>query len=243
MWRTIACLCVLALGPAMADDADDGRAAARARMVDEIRRMIRDTRETTGVGRLSPRVEAALRTVPRHRYLDDPDDPEAYDDHPLPIGLGQTISQPYMVALMTELAAPAAGDRVLEIGTGSGYQAAVLSELARQVETVEILAPLAAEARARLAAAGRHNVRVHTGDGWHGVPEHGPYDAILVTAVAGELPPPLLEQLRPGGRIVIPMGPEHGAHDLMLFTVDAAGAITERWILPVRFVPLTRGDG
>jgi len=222
--------------------ADDQRAAERARMVDEIRTMVSQTRGQTGISRLSDRVEAALLTVPRHRFLDDPDDPSAYADHPLPIGLGQTISQPYLVALMTELAAPQPGDRVLEIGTGSGYQAAVLGELASRVETIEILEPLALEARERLAAAGYRNVRVHVGDGWHGVPEHGPYDAIVVTAVAEALPPPLLEQLRPGGRIVIPIGPAYGAHDLMLYGRDAAGTVSERWILPVRFVPLTRAE-
>lgn len=226
--------------PAVAAPADVDRAGERSRMVDAIVRMVTDTRRQTGVAALSPRVEAALRSVPRHLFVTHDEAPLAYANHPLPIGEGQTISQPYMVALMTELAAPEAGDRILEVGTGSGYQAAVLAELAGQVETIEIIEPLARTAAARLAARGRHNVRVHVGDGWHGVPEHGPYDAIVVTAVAPSLPPPLVEQLRPGGRIVIPIGPEHGTHELRVYTLDAAGGVSERSVLPVRFVPLTR---
>ncbi|MEE4299052.1 MAG: protein-L-isoaspartate(D-aspartate) O-methyltransferase [Pseudomonadales bacterium] len=241
-WRFLLSLTSLVLAPVVVAGAEEARAIERARMVAEIRTMITQTRGQTGVARLSAHVEAAMLAVPRHLFLDDPDDPSAYANHPLPIGLGQTISQPYMVALMTELAAPGPLDRVLEIGTGSGYQAAVLAELAARVETIEILEPLAIEARERLAAAGYENVRVHAGDGWHGVPEQGPYDAIVVTAVAEALPPPLLEQLRPGGRIVIPIGPAFGAHDLMLYSKDAAGAVSERWILPVRFVPLTRSE-
>jgi protein-L-isoaspartate(D-aspartate) O-methyltransferase len=245
MWRGAAVLLTALQIPGPATPsvaAPDDRAPERARMVDAIVRMVTATRRQTGVDALSPRVEAAMRTVPRHHFVDEDEAGHAYADHPLPIGEGQTISQPYMVALMTELAAPQAGDRILEIGTGSGYQAAVLGTLAGQVETIEIIDALARGAAARLEALGHHNVRVHIGDGWHGVPEHGPYDAIVVTAVAPSLPPPLLAQLRPGGRVVIPIGPEHGAHDLMVYTLGAAGDVSERWVLPVRFVPLTRAE-
>jgi len=157
---------------------------------------------------------------------------------PLPIGHGQTISQPYIVALMTDLLAPRKEDRVLEIGTGSGYQAAVLSHLVKSVYTIEIVAPLAAEARERLARLGYGNVEVRTGDGYKGWPEQAPFDAIMVTAGADEVPAPLVEQLKPGGRLVIPLG--SGVQRLTLVEKGADGRTRSREIIPVRFVPFTR---
>ena len=163
----------------------------------------------------------------------------AYENRPLGIGYGQTISQPYIVALMTTLAQPRRGDRVLEIGTGSGYQAAVLAESGAQVYTIEIVAPLATQAAQRLRAY--RNVSTRTADGYYGWKEHAPYDAIVVTAAASSVPPPLLAQLRPGGRMVIPVGGSFLTQTLLLVEKDEAGHVRTRQILPVQFVPLT-GD-
>jgi protein-L-isoaspartate(D-aspartate) O-methyltransferase len=159
----------------------------------------------------------------------------------LPIGLGQTISQPYIVALMTDLMEVKSGDRVLEIGTGSGYQAAVLAELAGTVYTVEIVEPLALEARDRLK--GYRNVVTRTGDGYHGWPEHAPFDSIMVTAAPREVPQPLIDQLRPGGRLVVPVGAQAGGQSLMVIDKQPDGRITRRNVLAVRFVPLTDPAG
>jgi protein-L-isoaspartate(D-aspartate) O-methyltransferase len=186
-----------------------------------------------------PRVLQAMRTVPRHRLVPADVAAEAYADRPLPIGHGQTISQPYIVALMTQLADVAPGDRVLEVGTGSGYQAAVLAELAEEVYTVEIVAPLGERAARDLRALGYGNVEVRVGDGYAGWPEHAPYDAIVVTAAPQRIPAPLLEQLRPGGRLVIPVGPMHAAQELRVVEKDDDGDLRERSVVPVRFVPLT----
>jgi protein-L-isoaspartate(D-aspartate) O-methyltransferase len=187
-----------------------------------------------------PRVLEAMRTVPRHLFVPPEEREEAYQDRPLAIGEGQTISQPYIVALMTELARPRAGDRALEVGTGSGYQAAVLSELVREVYTIEIVESLGKEAAARLEKIGRGNVHTRVGDGYLGWPDAAPFDIILVTAAPEKVPPPLLDQLRAGGRMVIPLGGVQEVQSLQLLEKDSQGTVTIRDVLPVRFVPLTR---
>jgi len=185
-----------------------------------------------------PAVIAALRAVPRHLFVPASEQPHAYDDGPLPIGHDQTISQPYIVALMTELARPRATDRALEIGTGSGYQAAVLSPLVKELFTIELVEPLAAQAKERLAALGYGNVTVRAGDGYAGWPERTPFDIILVTAAPERVPPALLEQLAPGGRMVIPVGRQDEEQWLRVVEKDAGGRIRTREEIPVRFVPM-----
>ncbi len=184
----------------------------------------------------------AMRAVPRHRFVPSNQTRRAYADSPLPIGYGQTISQPYIVALMTELLDVGAGDVVLEIGTGSGYQAAVLAEIVDSVYTIEIVPALAPGARHRLADLGYGGITVRAGDGYYGWPGHAPFDAIVVTAAASHIPPPLEEQLAPGGRMVIPVGPPLRVQSLMLVEKRSDGSITRRNLLPVRFVPLTRTE-
>lgn len=181
----------------------------------------------------------ALRTVPRHLFVPETVRSSAYQDRPLPIGHGQTISQPYIVAFMTEQLDLAAGDRVLEVGTGSGYQAAVLAEIVDKVYTIEIIDELAREAREKLERLGYSSVKVKAGDGYFGWKEHAPFDAVIVTAAAGHLPPPLLDQLKPGGIICIPVGPVYQVQTLMLVRKDKDGAVTTEQLLPVRFVPMT----
>lgn len=188
---------------------------------------------------IHPATLAALRKVPRHLFVPAELSGEAYDDNPLPIGHGQTISQPYIVACMTEEIAPTATSRVLEIGTGSGYQAAVLAEICAQVFTIEIIPELADQAAARLRELGYRNVQTRTGDGWKGWPEQAPFDAIIVTAAAETIPPPLLEQLKDDGRMIIPIGPKFDAQDLVLVTKHR-GKVHIRPLIPVRFVPFVR---
>ena len=190
---------------------------------------------------LDPRVLDAMRRVSRHEFVPPAERAVAYDDRPLPIGYGQTISQPYIVALMTDLLAVEPGDAVFELGTGSGYQAAVLAALGARVSTVEIVAPLAEAAAERLARLGHGGVAVRAGDGYDGWPEAAPFDGIIVTAAATHIPPPLVRQLRPGGRIVIPVGPAFMVQQLLLVEKDADGTVRTRALLPVAFVPLTGG--
>lgn len=211
----------------------------REAMLDEIAQDFLETADYTGLRAMSPAVREALGKVPREAFVQDGDHARAYVNRPLSIGHGQTISQPFIVALMTELLAVAPGDRVLEIGTGSGYQAAVLAELGVEVCSIEIIAALADAARARLTALG-HAVEVRAGDGNAGWPERAPFDAIIVTA-GGPVPPALLAQLGPGGRLVMPIGTAPGEQQLTVITRGPAGAITRVAKLPVRFVPLT-GD-
>ncbi len=187
-----------------------------------------------------PLVLEAMRTVPRHRFVPARYIEQAYADHPLPIGFGQTISQPYIVALMTEALALEPGEKVLEIGTGSGYQAAILAQMGMDVYTVEIIPQLAQRAEATLQELGYTNVRVRNADGYFGWPEHAPYDAIIVTAAPDHLPPPLPEQLKPGGRLVIPIGPPGAVQTLWLFEKSPEGALKATNLGPVRFVPLVR---
>jgi protein-L-isoaspartate(D-aspartate) O-methyltransferase len=233
-----ASLALLALAGQACAIADEFDAARRA-LVDEIASLARETARETGRPAFDPRVMAALAAVPRHRFVPAAEARNAYQNRPLPIGYGQTISQPYIVALMTDLANVKPGDRVLEVGTGSGYQAAILAELARAVCTIEIVEPLAREAEARLRELGYARVRTRVGDGYHGWEDCGPFDAIVVTAAASHVPPPLVRQLKPGGRIVIPVGPPFLTQQLMLIEKRADGSIATRQVLPVAFVPLT----
>lgn len=189
-----------------------------------------------------PDVLAAMRTVPRHELVPSNQRTQAYDDRPLPIGHGQTISQPYIVAYMTELLELEPDDRVLEVGTGSGYQAAILAQIARHVVTIEIIGELARNAASDLEELGYKNITVLHGDGYFGYEEHAPYDGIIVTAAAEHIPPPLIAQLKPGGRMVIPVGRTGWTQNLILVTKDEGGEMTTRSILPVRFVPLTRQE-
>jgi protein-L-isoaspartate(D-aspartate) O-methyltransferase len=187
-------------------------------------------------------VLAAMAAVPRHEFVPAAFSLRAYADTPLPIGQGQTISQPYIVAEMTRQLRLKAGAKVLEIGTGSGYQAAVLTHFTAEVYSIEIIKPLAEEAQKRLKRLGYDVVKVRCGDGFYGWPEAAPFDAIIGTCVAGEVPPPLIEQLKKGGRLVIPLGEEVSSQYLMLIEKDAEGKVHRRPLIPVRFVPLLRKD-
>ncbi|AZT84809.1 protein-L-isoaspartate(D-aspartate) O-methyltransferase [Marinobacter sp. NP-4(2019)] len=213
--------------------ADPDRQAERQALVQSLRGVAPDLMID------DPNVRAAMLRVPRHRFVPDGLQDEAYLDKPVPIGHGQTISQPTVVALMTQLADVDATHKVLEVGTGSGYQAAILAQLTDQVYTIEIIEPLARDAQQRLANLGYNRIRTRQGDGYYGWPEQAPFDRILVTAAAAHIPPPLLQQLKPDGRMVIPVGPRWGAQTLMLVTKDQTGETTTESLLPVRFVPLT----
>ena len=185
-----------------------------------------------------PAVLNALRKIPRHEFVPPALAGEAYSDNPLPIGSGQTISQPYIVGYMSELLDLRSEHKVLEIGTGSGYQAAVLSLLAKGVYSVEIVKGLGEEARERLARLGYPNIHVRIGDGYKGWPEEAPFDRIILTAAPPEIPQALLDQLAPGGRLVAPVGPNYGAQEIVVVDKDADGRIRRRTDLPVRFVPM-----
>lgn len=219
-------------------DNEAGHDAARARLVASIS----DYADTVGE-RADPSVLQAMRTVPRHLFVPAAHRAASYRDHPLPIGEDQTISQPSLVALMTHLLRPEPHDVMLEVGTGSGYQAAILSRLVAKVYSVEIVGPLARTAADRLAQLGYHNVEVRHGDGYAGWPERAPFDGIIVTAGAPHVPQPLIDQLKPGGRMVIPVGSRDAGQDLRLITKSRQGEVQERTILPVLFVPLTRLPG
>jgi protein-L-isoaspartate(D-aspartate) O-methyltransferase len=237
----VVCMVCAGLGAGMNAVAADSNSndARRARMVDEVAQMVRDTARETGRSTLDARVMAALGKVERHRFM-PPAQSHAYENRPLPIGYEQTISQPYIVALMTDLLNLKPGDKVLEVGTGLGYQAAVLAELARAVYTIEIVEPLGRSAAGALAAAGYWNVQPRIGDGYLGWPEAAPFDAIIVTAAAPHVPKPLIDQLKPGGQLVIPLG-ERGAQSLYVVEKDVRGGVTQRKVIDVRFVPFT-GD-
>ncbi len=208
-------------------------------MLQDIEWELRYTSDLIGRRTLSPRTLDALRSVPRHKFVPDHLRDHAYDNCPLEIGKGQTISQPYIVAVMTELLELDPEDVVLEVGTGSGYQAAVLSRLVKQVYTIEIIPDLGQRAAKLLEALGYDNVTVRIGDGHQGWPEHAPYDAIIVTAAASLIPPALLEQLATGGRMIIPVGPPYHTQELVLVEKLAGGEIRKRHVLPVAFVPMT----
>jgi protein-L-isoaspartate(D-aspartate) O-methyltransferase len=213
--------------------------AERRRMVEDIGALVRETRAEIGKTAFDERVMSVIARVPRHQFVPADQVASAYRNRPLPIGHGQTISQPYIVALMTDLARPQPDHKVLEVGTGSGYQAAVMALLTKAVYTIEIIEPLGLQATQRLQALGYGNVQVRVGDGYHGWEEHAPYDTILVTAAASHIPPPLLRQLKPGGTMVIPVGAAFMVQQLMLVEKNLDGTVSTRQILPVAFVPLT----
>lgn len=219
------------LVPKLAGQPDD-HARQRERLV---------SRHIEDKGIRDPAVLRAMRSVPRHRFVPDSLSSRAYEDRPLPIGHGQTISQPYVVAYMTEFLALEPGDKVLEIGSGSGYQAAVLAEITDAVYSIEIVRPLAGSARDALRQAGYSDVRVRHGDGYFGWAEHAPFDAIIITAATASIPPPLIEQLADGGRMILPLGSPYGSQRLVLVT-KRGDQIRTRNLIPVRFVPFTRAD-
>lgn len=221
-----------------AGNTEDETARRRRRLIDQIGREAEATASYTGTVQFAPAVMSAMVRVPRHRFVPPDQEPAAYVNSPLPIGHGQTISQPFVVALMTDLLGLGAGDIVLEVGTGSGYQTAVLCELAARVYSIEIVPDLARTAARRLAALGYANVEVRTGDGAGGWPGCAPFDAILVTAAPTEVPEVLVTQLKAGGRMVIPVGADRFSQELVRFEKDPRGNVTRRAVLPVAFVPL-----
>ena len=233
--------CLLVLSADLYAQAQDQHALLREAMVQVIAEYVIDTSAYINKEAFDPKVMAAMGTVPRHEFVPPQQLRFAYENRPLPIGHGQTISQPYIVALMTDLLRPEQNHKVLEVGTGSGYQAAVLSELVDQVFTIEIIEPLGTQVTQRLRQLEYDNVTVRIGDGYYGWEEHGPFDSIVVTAAASHIPPPLVQQLKPGGRMVIPVGSRFMVQQLVMVEKDAGGNVTTHQILPVRFVPLT-GD-
>jgi len=216
-------------------------AAQRVRMVDEVEAMYAETRGETGIRAMSPAVRAAMAKVERHRLVPKSEQGRAYRNHPLPIGSGQTISQPYIVAISTDLLNPKSQDVILEIGTGSGYQAAVLAEVVSRVYSIEIIESLGRTAAKRLEELGYGNIEVRIGDGYAGWPEKAPFDGIVVTAAAPRVPQALVDQLKTGGRMVIPVGGAGDIQYLKLLTKRADGGVDEKRVLPVRFVPLVPG--
>lgn len=211
------------------------------KMLQTIEQEARFTASLTGRPSFDPRVMEALEKVPRDAFVPPEMLDQAFDNGPLPIGQGQTISQPYIVALMTDLLDPRPTQTILEIGTGSGYQAAILAQLVEQVYSLEIIPTLAAQAAEILSRLGYDNVEVKAGDGHSGWPEHAPYDGIIITAAATSLPQALLDQLKPGGRLVIPLGRPYASQDLLLVEKDLTGKLHSRDILGVVFVPMTGG--
>ncbi len=220
--------------------AQDDYLELREAMVKEIEDMVMETRAYIGKDRLDRKVIEAVRKVPRHEFVPELYRSYAYLNRPLPIGEGQTISQPYIVAFMSDLAQVNSNSKVLEVGTGSGYQAAILGELVDHVYTIEIIDSLAEQAQRVLFNLGYKNITVRTGDGYNGWQEHAPFDAIIVTAAPEEVPEPLIQQLKPGGKLVILVGPQSRTQYLRVLTTDRAGKIDIKEILPVGFVPLTR---
>ncbi|KAA6187961.1 protein-L-isoaspartate(D-aspartate) O-methyltransferase [Thiohalocapsa marina] len=214
-------------------------AAERTQLINTVELEVYQTRDYLGFDRLRPTIAKALRRVPREQFVPRYLRGEAYGNYPLPIGDGQTISQPYIVAVMTHLANVAAGDHVYELGTGSGYQAAVLAEMGAEVYSVEIVPELAQRAAATLRALGYGNAHVRAGDGYLGWPEAAPFDAMLVTAAHPEIPQPLVEQLKVGGRLVMPLGGRDAIQQLTVLEKQPDGRLTQRQLLPVRFVPVT----
>lgn len=227
-------ICCLAL-----DSHGDDYAVRRHMLMEEVAAMADHLSASSGFTSFSPKVKEAMEKVERHRFVPGDQVANAYENRPLPIGYGQTISQPYIVALMTELLKVSSSDKVLEIGTGSGYQAAILAHLVQSVYTLEIVEPLGKQAQTRLKSLGYTNVFVKIADGYYGWPDAAQFDAIIVTAAASHVPPPLIKQLKPGGRMVIPLGTQFHTQFLMLVEKKANGTVTSRQILPVAFVPLT----
>lgn len=221
--------------------AAEGYEVRRAAMGRDIAATAATAGVSSGRKAIDPRVMAVIEQVPRHEFVPDDQRPFAYENRPLPIGHGQTISQPYIVALMTDLMMVKPEDVVLEVGTGSGYQAAVLAGMARTVYTIEIIEPLGLQACERLTQLGYGQVKCKVGDGYYGWDAHAPFDAIIVTAAASHVPPPLIRQLKPGGRMVIPVGAQFLTQYLLLVEKSGDGTVSTRQVLPVRFVPLVGG--
>ena len=238
-WRLVL-LCVFGICAGTASSAD-GYLELRAQMIEEIEQDTRETAIYIDKDALDERVMQAMSEVPRHEFVPEAVRSAAYQNRPLPIGHGQTISQPYVVALMTDLLRPAPEHRVLELGTGSGYQAAILSPLVSHVYTIEIIEELGEQAAQRFKRLGYTNISSRIADGYYGWETEAPFDSIVVTAAADQIPPPLIAQLKAGGRMVIPVGGRFQVQQLMLIEKTEAGKLTTRQILPVRFVPLT-GD-
>ena len=233
-WIGVALLLLLASAAAGDEYAD-----ARQNLVDIIEQDVRDPSLYLDKEALDPRVMAAMGKVPRHEFVPAIQRHKAYTNRPLPIGHGQTISQPYIVALMSDLIKPQADDKVLELGTGSGYQAAILAELTGQVYSIEIIEALGKRADELLSRLGYDNITTRIGDGYYGWEEYAPFDAIVVTAAASHVPPPLVAQLKPGGLMIIPVGSRFLTQQLVLIEKEADGQLITRQILPVKFVPLT----
>jgi len=242
-WSVVlAALLAITGGACLASESTQADDAYRVIREDMIRLIEDDVRSTSFYLKktaLDPRVLESMRKVRRHQFVPPKLVDSAYKNRPLPIGHGQTISQPYIVAVMTDLLDINPDHRVLEIGTGSGYQAAVLAELADSVFSIEIIQPLGQQAEQRLRHLGYDNIELRIGDGYYGWIEHAPFDAIIVTAASGHIPPPLVKQLRVGGKMIIPVGSRFSTQELILITRESNGGITTRQILPVRFVPLT----
>ncbi len=228
-------------GPPVPRPSPERLAKAHAAMVKTVADEVLWTNRYLGKTALDPRVIQALGTVRRAEFVPEDLAEFAYDNRPLPIGQGQTISQPYIVAVMTDLLQPQQHHRVLEIGTGCGYQAAILARLVAEVYSIETVPELAEQAAERLKRLGVANVRVRQGDGRKGWPEHAPFDGIIVTAAAPDVPPALVQQLAPGGRLVIPVGPKGGEQELVLIRKETDGSVDRRAVLPVAFVPLVKG--
>jgi len=232
-------LCLTGLMTASASLAETDYTKSREKLIRSIEQDVRETASFIGTGKLDERVMQTMLKVPRHEFVPGLLRGLAYKNQPLPIGHGQTISQPYIVALMSSLLSVKPTDRALEIGTGSGYQAAILAELAGQVFTIEIIDELAKQASFVLDKQGYKNIKKRIGDGYYGWQAHAPFDVIVVTAAAGHIPPPLIRQLKPGGRMVIPVGSRFMVQQLVLVEKDNNGKVSTRQILPVKFVPLT----
>jgi len=242
VWGLLGVVALISGGD-MTAEAQDAYARERARMVEHIAALTRETRFETGRAALSGRVISAISKVPRHEFVPAWERGSAYADRPLPIGHGQTISQPFIVALMSDFADIQPGDSVLEVGTGCGYQAAVLAELAKNVYTIEIVEPLGREAAERLKRLAYDNVTAKVGDGYQGWVEHAPFDAIVVTAAPRDVPQPLIDQLKPGGRLVVPVGGQIAGQTLLVLEKQSDGSISRREVLAVRFVPLVDQSG
>ena len=238
---TVLTLVLLSLGASLASS-QDSFTVQRAALIEEIERVVRQTRSATGRSALAEAVMAAMAKVPRHEFVPETVRQFSYDNRPLPIGDGQTISQPYIVALMTDLAEVGPESVVLEIGTGSGYQAAVLAEIVEHVYTIEIVEPLGLRAASTLDRSGYDNVTVRVGDGYQGWPEFAPFDAILVTAAPERIPQPLIDQLAVGGKLVVPVGEQNRTQSLQVLDKAPDGSTLVSDILPVVFVPFTRSE-
>jgi protein-L-isoaspartate(D-aspartate) O-methyltransferase len=241
LWSSLglACLALAACGAEPPGSSQDMYTQPRTEMLRAIAADTKYTRDYLGKDSLAPEVMAAMGRVPRHEFVPEDLRRHAYDNRPLPIGLGQTISQPYIVALMTDLLECGRDAKVLEVGTGSGYQAAVLAELVGHVYTIEIVPELGESARRILERLDYRNVTVRVGDGYLGWPEEAPFDGIIVTAAPAEIPPPLIEQLKPGGRMVIPVGEPWTGQNLLVLEKHPDGTLARKNVLPVAFVPLT----